>query len=385
MDFALRSRIVIPEQTAQEESSIMFTERDLGLNDGHYVELSSLSHHKAGPAGNEFEKIIGAGQGMSGVLDQVRMVAATGCTVLIQGETGTGKEVIAQAIHDASPRRQQRFAAVNCAAIPAALLESELFGHDRGAFTGAVVQRMGRFQAADRGTLFLDEIGDLPLELQPKLLRAIQEQEFERLGSSHTTRVDVRIVAATNQNLAQMVAERRFRMDLYYRLNVFPITLPPLRDRPGDIRLLLAHFLRTFAQRQGKLIEYVPDEVLMAIERHNWPGNIRELQNFVERSVILTRGAELRAPIAELTRSELQGDDVRTLEDANRAHIKATLRETNWVVGGLNGAAARLGMHRTTLISRMRKLGISRAAVEPSVGQPDSDIEIAESQLSVVA
>jgi formate hydrogenlyase transcriptional activator len=244
---------------------------------------------------------------------------------------------------------------------------------------------VGRFQAADRGTLFLDEIGDLPMELQPKLLRAIQEQQFERLGSSHTTRVDVRIVAATNQNLSEMVAERRFRMDLYYRLNVFPITLPPLRERPGDIRLLLAHFLRTFTQRQGKLIEYVPDEVVSAIEKHNWPGNIRELQNFIERSVILTRGAELRAPIAELTKSELQGDDVRTLDDANRAHIKATLRETNWVVGGLNGAAARLGMHRTTLISRMRKLGISRAAVEPSVGQSDSDIEIAERQLSVVA
>jgi formate hydrogenlyase transcriptional activator len=275
--------------------------------------------------------------------------------------------------------------AVNCAALPTALLESELFGHDRGAFTGAVTQRVGRFQAADRGTLFLDEIGDLPMELQPKLLRAIQEQQFERLGSSHTTRVDVRIVAATNQNLSEMVAERRFRMDLYYRLNVFPITLPPLRERPGDIRLLLAHFLRTFTQRQGKLIEYVPDEVVSAIEKHNWPGNIRELQNFIERAVILTRGAELRAPIAELTKSELQGDDVRTLDDANRAHIKATLRETNWVVGGLNGAAARLGMHRTTLISRMRKLGISRAAVEPSVGQSDSDIEIAERQLSVVA
>src|ERR1700722_1453121 len=253
------------------------------------------------------------------------------------------------------------------------------------AMTGAVTQRVGRFQAADRGTLFLDEIGDLPLELQPKLLRAIQEREFERLGSSHTTRVDVRIVAATNQNLAQMVAERRFRMDLYYRLNVFPITLPPLRERAGDIRLFLAHFLRTFAQRQGKSIEYVSDQVMTAIERYSWPGNIRELQNFIERSVLLTRGAELRAPIAELTKSEPQGDDVRTLDDANRAHIKATLRETKWVVGGPNGAAARLGMHRTTLIHRMRKLGISRAAVERGVEQSDSYIEIAESQLSVVA
>ena len=361
----------------------MFTERNLALHskppspslprldDGHY--------QKPGLGGNEFEKIIGASRGMSGVLDQVRMVAATGCAVLIQGETGTGKEVIAQAIHDASPRRQQRFVAINCAAIPAALLESELFGHERGAFTGAVTQRVGRFQAADRGTLFLDEIGDLPLELQPKLLRAIQEQEFERLGSSNTTRVDVRIVAATNQNLAQMVAERKFRIDLYYRLNVFPITLPPLRERPGDIRLLLAHFLRTFAQRQGKSIEYVSDQVMTAIERYSWPGNIRELQNFVERSVILTRGAELRAPIAELTEAEPQIDDVRTLEDANRAHIQATLRETNWVVGGPNGAAARLGMHRTTLIARMQKLGISRETTERSTSLPESYTNVPQS------
>jgi formate hydrogenlyase transcriptional activator len=244
---------------------------------------------------------------------------------------------------------------------------------------------MGRFQAADRGTLFLDEIGDLPLELQPKLLRAIQEQEFERLGSSHTTRVNVRIVAATNQNLAQMVSERKFRMDLYYRLNVFPITLPPLRERAGDIRLLLVHFIRTFAQRQGKSIEHISDQVMAAMERYNWPGNIRELQNFIERSVILTRAAELRAPIAELTQSESEVDDIRTLEDANRAHIKATLDETNWVVGGPNGAAARLGMHRTTLIHRMRKLGISRAATERSVEQSDSYIEIAEREFPVVA
>jgi formate hydrogenlyase transcriptional activator len=329
--------------------------------------------------------LIGSSAKFQAVLDEIDIVAPADCAVLIQGETGTGKEVIARAIHDASPRRQQRFVAINCAAIPVALLESEMFGHDRGAFTGAVTQRLGRFQAADRGTLFLDEIGELPLELQPKLLRAIQEQEFERLGSSHTTRVDVRIVAATNQNLHQMIAERRFRMDLYYRLNVFPITLPPLRERAGDIRLFLAHFVRTFAQRQGKSIEYVSDQVITAIERYSWPGNIRELQNFIERSVLLTRGAELRAPIAELTKSEPRVDDVRTLEDANRAHIKATLRETNWVVGGPNGAAARLGMHRTTLIHRMRILGISRAAVERGVEQSDSYVEIAESQLSVVA
>jgi formate hydrogenlyase transcriptional activator len=322
--------------------------------------------------------LIGSSAKFQAVLDDIGFVAPGDCAVLIQGETGTGKEVIAQAIHDGGPRRHQRFVALNCASIPAALLESELFGHERGAFTGAVTQRLGRFQAADRGTLFLDEIGDLPLELQPKLLRAIQEQEFERLGSSQTTRVDVRIVAATNQNLRQMVAERKFRMDLYYRLNVFPITLPPLRERRGDIRLFVAHFLRTFAQRQGKSIERVPDDVVMAIERHSWPGNIRELQNFIERSVILTKGPELQAPIAELKKSEYH-DVVRTLEDANRAHIKATLRDTSWVVGGPNGAAVRLGMHRTTLISKMRKLGIFREE------QSDSYKEIAERQLSVVA
>src|SRR3984957_8901221 len=329
--------------------------------------------------------LIGSSPKFRAVLDEITIVAPSDCAVLIQGETGTGKEVIARAIHDAGPRRQQRFVAINCAAIPATLLESELFGHDRGAFTGAVAQRMGRFQAADRGTLFLDEIGELPLELQPKLLRVIQEQEFERLGSSQTTRVDVRIVAATNQNLAQMVSERKFRIDLYYRLNVFPITLPPLRERPGDIRLLLAHFLRAFAQRQGKSVDYVSDRVMTAIEKYSWPGNIRELQNFIERSVILTMGAELRAPIADLTKSQPQADDIRTLEDANRAHIKSVLDETNWVVGGPNGAAAKLGMHRTTLIHRMRKLGISRAATERSVEQSDSYIEIAESESPVVA
>jgi formate hydrogenlyase transcriptional activator len=298
---------------------------------------------------------------------------------LIQGETGTGKEVIAQAIHEASPRRQSRFVALNCAAIPSALLESELFGHERGAFTGAVTQTIGRFQAADRGTLFLDEIGDLPLELQPKLLRVLQEKQVERLGGDRTFQVDVRVIAATNQGLWRMVQERKFRADLYYRLNVFPITLPPLRERRGDIRLLLAHFLRRFAQRQGKSVDYVSDQVMTAIEKYSWPGNIRELQNFIERSVILTRGAELQAPIAELTKSEPQVDDIRTLEDANRAHIKAMLGETNWVVGGPNGAAARLGMHRTTLIARMQKLGISRETTERSTALPESYTNVPQS------
>jgi formate hydrogenlyase transcriptional activator len=318
-------------------------------------------------------ELIGSSPSFMAVLENVTTVAPTNCTVLIRGETGTGKEVIARAIHEASPRRQQRFVAINCAAIPAALLESELFGHERGAFTGAVTQRIGRFQAADRGTLFLDEVGELPIELQPKLLRALQEQEFERVGSSQTTRVDVRIVAATNQDLWRMVKEHNFRADLYYRLNVFPITVPPLRERMQDIRLLVAHFLRIFAEHQGKSIERVPEDVMTAVERYSWPGNIRELQNFIERSVILTRSAELRAPVAELTNIGKLIAGGRTLADADRAHIIATLRETNWVVGGRNGAATRLGVNRTTLIAKMRKLRIFRDAAEQCIGDLDSN------------
>src|SRR5579872_1024850 len=301
--------------------------------------------------------LIGSSPKFRAVLETVSTVAAVSCAVLLRGETGTGKEVIAQAIHDASPRRQQQFVAVNCAAIPATLLESELFGHERGAFTGAVTSRIGRLQAADRGTLFLDEIGELSIELQPKLLRAVQQQEFERVGSSQTTRVDVRIVAATNQNLEQMVSERRFRMDLYYRLNVFPITIPPLRERTDDIPLFVDHFLRTSKCRQAESIERVSADVMAALVRYDWPGNIRELQNFIQRSVILTKGGvELQAPVAELTKRGRPIPSAGTLADADRAHIISTLRETNWVVGGRNGAAARLGLNRTTLISKMQKL-----------------------------
>jgi formate hydrogenlyase transcriptional activator len=308
--------------------------------------------------------VIGSSPSFRALLEDVQVVAPTDCTVLIQGETGTGKEVIAQAIHEASPRRQHRFVAVNCSALPAALLESELFGHERGAFTGAVAQRLGRFQSADRGTLFLDEIGELPIELQPKLLRAIQEREVERLGCSHATRVDVRIVAATNQNLEQMVSERRFRMDLYYRLKVFPLTLPPLRERIGDIPLLVDHFVRSYARRQGKSIEFVSDEVMAAIETYSWPGNIRELQNFIERSVILTKGPALQAPIEVFERNDCFAHELCTLADADRVHIIGALRETHWVVGGKSGAASRLGLNRTTLIAKMQKLGISREIVE---------------------
>jgi len=303
--------------------------------------------------------LIGSSSKLRALLDEIEMVAPVDSAVLVCGETGTGKEVVAKAIHAASPRRQQPFVAINCAAIPAALLESDLFGYERGAFTGAVTHREGRFQAADHGTLFLDEIGDLPLELQPKLLRVLQEQQVERLGGSRVIPVNVRVIAATNQDLWGMVQEKKFRADLYYRLNVFPISLPPLRERDGDIPLLVRHFVRKFAERQGKMIDCIPEEVMEALESYHWPGNIRELQNFIERAVIMTMGAVLRPRRAELFRQPVS-PEVRTLADAERAHIVATLRQTNWVVGGPSGAAARLGVPRTSLIARMQRLGLSK-------------------------
>ena len=305
--------------------------------------------------------LIGSSRSFRAVLEKVTMVAPADSAVLIHGETGTGKEVIAQAIHDASPRRNNRFVAINCAAIPAGLLESELFGHERGAFTGAVNQRMGRFQSADRGTLFLDEIGDLPLELQPKLLRVLQEQQFETLGGTRTVRVNVRVIAATNQDLGAMVEERKFRADLYYRLNIFPIALPPLREREEDIPLLVDHFVRKFSERVGKSIDCVPRDVMEALQQHHWPGNIRELQNFIERSLIMATGSVLRPRLEELGPAQAQ-PLVRTLADAERAHILETLRQTSGVVGGAAGAAARLGLPRTTLIAKMQKLGLSTKA-----------------------
>src|ERR1700761_8541249 len=314
--------------------------------------------------------LIGCSPQFQAVLGQINMVAPVNCAVIIQGETGTGKEVIAKAIHDTSARRHNRFVAVNCAAIPSALLESELFGHERGAFTGAVTQTTGRFQAADRGTLFLDEIGDLPLELQPKLLRVLQEQQIERLGGGRTLQVDVRVVAATHQELSRMVEDRKFRADLYYRLNVFPIMLPPLRERREDIPSLAEHFVRKFAARHGKSIHHISDELLNVLKRHEWPGNIRELQNFVERAVIMTTGPVLRAPIAELSGQEFSPVPPRTLAEADRTHIVAALREANWVVGGRHGASARLGLPRTTLIARMQKLGISRETFGRREDQP---------------
>jgi formate hydrogenlyase transcriptional activator len=279
--------------------------------------------------------------------------------VLIQGETGTGKEVIARAIHEGSPRRDNRFVALNCAAIPRELLESELFGHERGAFTGACTQTKGRFQMADGGTLFLDEIGDMPLELQPKLLRALQEREFERLGGAQTVRVNARVVAATNQDLAQLVAKKLFRADLFYRLNVIPICLPPLRERVQDIPLLTEFFVAKFAAQLNKPIDLIPDEVLAVLQTHDWPGNIRELQNCIERAVLFSSGSVLRLPLG-LTQKVTQRSESasRTLADADREHILETLEQSNWLIGGQGGAASRLGLPRTTLIYKMRKLGI---------------------------
>jgi formate hydrogenlyase transcriptional activator len=309
--------------------------------------------------------LVGSSPKFGAVLDEINMVAPVDSAVLVRGETGTGKEVIAHAIHDASPRRRNPFVAINCAAIPATLIESELFGHERGAFTGALTPRVGRFQLADRGTLFLDEIGDMPLELQPKLLRVLQEQRFERLGGSQTIQVNVRVIAATNQDLWGMVQERKFRADLYYRLNVFPITLPPLRERRADIPLLAAHFARKYAEQLCKPIPHIPDDVMAALTNHDWPGNIRELQNFIERAVIMTTGTVLQPRHADLIPRPSSATTVRTLADAERAHIVETLRETNGVVGGRSGAAARLGLPRTTLIARMQRLGLMPQSERP--------------------
>jgi len=318
---------------------------------------------------DKFDDIIGRSASLRAVLDQIKIVAPTNSTVLVLGETGTGKELIARAIHNRSSRRDKPFVRVNCAAIPSGLLESELFGHERGAFTGAIARKVGRFELADGGTLFLDEIGDIPPELQPKLLRVLQEQEFERLGSTHTTRVDVRVVAATSRDLPQMVANREFRSDLYYRLNVFPVRLPALRERPEDIALLVRHFVDLCAKRMKKNVERVPNEAMEILLSHVWPGNVRELQNFIERAVILSPGKVLRAPLAELKESadtlDVSGHDTppkaTTLRDAEREHIIQALAETGWMIGGPKGAAARLGLPRTTLVSKMQRLGISRA------------------------
>jgi transcriptional regulator with GAF, ATPase, and Fis domain len=334
-----------------------------------------------------FERIIGTSAALESVLDQVEQVAPTPSTVLIEGETGTGKELIAHAIHKASPRCGHAFIKLNCAAIPLDLLESELFGHEKGAFTGAIAQKIGRFEMADKGTLFLDEVGDIPSVLQPKLLRVLQEQEFERLGSGRTHKVDVRLVAATNRNLMRMVARGQFRGDLYYRLNVFPIVLPALRERREDIPALVTHFVRLFSRRMGKQLESIPPETMAAFQWYSWPGNIRELQNLVERAVILSRDGVLTNPLHK-NQTELVTFSLRrartlhsstALEDSDRALILETLEQAGWIVGGPHGAAGKLGLKRTTLLAKMKRLGISRPIPEEGtsgsgVAQDDGQI-----------
>jgi formate hydrogenlyase transcriptional activator len=338
-----------------------------------FGRCESYSGNCEGPISEDFKGIVGRSDSLLEVLDLVRVVAPTDSTVLIEGETGTGKELIAQAIHNTSARRGHPFVKLNCSAIPFDLLESELFGHEKGAFTGAVAQKIGRFEMADTGTLFLDEIGDLPLALQPKLLRVLQEQEFERLGSGRTHRINVRVVAATHRDLAEMARRNEFRSDLYYRLNVFPLILPPLRDRRRDIPLLVSHFVEVFSRRMGKQIDHIPQDTLDAFASYSWPGNVRELQNLIERAVIRSNNGVLPNP---LPKSDVNGatnflpvSDKRpvtvalsqgTFDDSTRALILQALQAAGWTIGGPGGAAAQLGLKRTTLIAKMKKLGISR-------------------------
>jgi formate hydrogenlyase transcriptional activator len=338
----------------------------------HATITDSVTDH----AERTFERIIGNSAALESVLEQVEQVAPTDSTVLIEGETGTGKELIAHAIHNASQRYGRAFIKLNCAAIPQDLLESELFGHEKGAFTGAIAQRIGRFEMADKGTLFLDEVGDIPPALQPKLLRVLQEQEFERLGNGRTHKVDVRLVAATNRDLQKMVVRGQFRGDLYYRLNVFPILLPALRERREDIPALVTHFVKLFSRRMGKQVHSIPPETMSAFQSYSWPGNIRELQNLVERAVILSRDGALSNPLqnkqTELMIPSLQRTRTfhssRTLEDSDRALILETLEQAGWIVGGPRGAAAKMGLKRTTLLAKMRRMGILRPTSQEGTG-----------------
>ena len=332
------------------------------------ADYATVTYPAGDQAERKFERIIGNSAALESVLEQVEQVAPTDSTVLIEGETGTGKELIAHAIHNASQRFGRAFIKLNCAAIPLDLLESELFGHEKGAFTGAIAQKIGRFEMADKGTLFLDEVGDIPSALQPKLLRVLQEQEFERLGSGRTHKVDVRLVAATNRDLVKMVAHGQFRSDLYYRLNVFPILLPALRERRDDIPALVTHFVKLFGRRMGKQVDTIPPETMAAFQWYSWPGNIRELQNLVERAVIVSRDGVLPNPLHK-EQTELMIPSVHhtrtfpssmTLEDSDRVLILDTLEQAGWIVGGPRGAAAKLGLKRTTLLAKMRRLGISR-------------------------
>ncbi len=370
--------LVVSQVAVAVENALAFQEiealRDQLAKEKAYLEEEARTEH-------HFGEIVGESPGLRRVLKQIETVAPTDSTVLIGGETGTGKELIARAVHDLSPRQGRTFVKLNCAAIPTGLLESELFGHERGAFTGAISQKIGRFELANKGTLFLDEVGDIPQELQPKLLRVLQEQEFERLGGTKTIKVDVRLVAATHRDLTKMVADGRFRGDLYYRLNVFPVALPPLRERPDDIARLVRHFTQRFARRMGRRIETIPTTVMDALVEYSWPGNVRELQNVIERAVILSPGPELQVPMSDLAPAlnhvaeafaaqvpAMQPPPTQspaspiTLVDAEREHILRALHDTRWVVGGPKGAAVRLGMKRSTLQKKMDKLGIIRPA-----------------------
>jgi formate hydrogenlyase transcriptional activator len=361
LQVANQAAVAVENALAFQEIEAAFREikalKDQLAQEKAYLEEEARTEH-------HFGEIVGESAALRRVLKQVETVAPTDSTVLIRGETGTGKELVARALHELSPRKDRTFVKLNCAAIPTGLLESELFGHEKGAFTGAISQKVGRFELAHKGTLFLDEVGDIPPELQPKLLRVLQEQEFERLGSTRTVKVDVRLAAATHRDLARMVADGRFREDLYYRLNVFPVVLPPLRERPDDIPRLVRHFTQRFARRMGRRIEAIPSAVLEALVRYPWPGNVRELQNVIERAVILSPGPSLQVPLSDLQPAAAPAPAPAaaavTLADAEREHILGALRETGWVVGGPKGAAARLGMKRSTLYKKMKKLGISR-------------------------
>jgi len=341
--------------------------------------LQQIGYNEPDLKERKFEQIIGSSPALESVLAQVERVAPTDSTVLILGETGTGKELIAKAVHNVSARCGKPFVKLNCAAIPFDLLESELFGHERGAFTGAIAQKMGRFELADQGTLFLDEIGDIPLALQPKLLRVLQEQEFERLGSGRTHKVNVRLVAATHRDLPEMVNHNQFRGDLYYRLNVFPIELPPLRERREDIVPLVLHYVEVFARRMGKRIDQVPAETLSAFEAYPWPGNVRELQNLIERAMILSDDGLFHNPLPKQVAAHIGASpEPKTLKDSERDLILRTLEAAGWVIGGATGAAAKLGLKRTTLIAKMKKLGITRPKRQTDVGVVDDLPSLAE-------
>ncbi len=351
------SQVAVAVENALAFQEIEALKEKLAKEKAYLEQEVRTAHH--------FGDIIGENAALRAILKQVETVAPTESTVLVLGETGTGKELIARAVHDLSPRKDRTFVKLNCAAIPTGLLESELFGHEKGAFTGALCQRVGRFELAHQGTLFLDEVGDIPLELQPKLLRVLQEQEFERLGGTKTIRVNVRLVAATHRDLAEMIGDGRFRSDLYYRLNVIPVTLPPLRERHDDIPRLVRHFTQGFARRMGRRIETIPSSVMEALVRYPWPGNVRELQNVIERAVILSPGPTLQVPVADLQSAAAPATIPTaaapvTLVEAEREHILHALREADWTLGGPKGAAARLGMKRSTLHWKIKKLGITR-------------------------